>query len=167
MSGSSVGLARQELGPVGILLVELLLCPAVFVVMVPFLHAVAIQRVGLTRLAALHLLDVVHVEVAESAEAHEQQSKPALALIVEAVGLPPRRELSLVLVSKLGLLAGHVSLALEIGINVVLRDVRQSRVGSSVGVRVVEPAEATARFHGRHQVDVPAEGVREGSLQHL
>ena len=140
-----MGLSRQELRPVRVLLVNSILSPLVGRIVVPVLNVITVQAEDLARSSALGLLDIVHVHSAEYEEATEEEHEPAVTLIVEAVRLVPLGELPNILMRELRLFARLLAGSLELGVHVLLRNVDVSRVGAGVRVRVVEAVHSSRR----------------------
>lgn len=133
-----------ELGQVGIALLNSLTSPQVSVGLAKWLDIILKQRVLLSLLASLKLLDVVHVGPSHDRKSRQQEDQPAIALVVEAIGLPPVWEYANILVSIVRLVSGLQAVTRELGVDILLRNIRKCRVSASMRVRVLKRAVTTA-----------------------
>lgn len=156
-----------KLAPVGIALLNSVTSPQVSVVLLEWLDVILKQIVLLSLLASFKLLDIVNVGPPHNCKATQEEGQPAVALIIEAVGLVPIREYANILVSVVSLITGLEALARQLGVDILLRNICQRRVCSLVRVRIIEHVHATgAGKGGQRGGGWRAQGCDQGFLEH-
>ena len=154
MMGGGPRLMHRELSPIFISFLDSFHGPSVFEVFAEWLHVVLQEWVRFSCASTLHFLDIVVIGPAHDHKATKEECKPSLTLIVESIWLIPIWELSHVLVSIVRFVSGLESLTRQLRIDVLLRNVSKSRVGTSMGMRVVEPVQSTGGDRwGTHRHD--------------
>eukprot|EP00355_Strombidium_rassoulzadegani_P003003 CAMPEP_0168612782 /NCGR_PEP_ID=MMETSP0449_2-20121227/3100_1 /TAXON_ID=1082188 /ORGANISM="Strombidium rassoulzadegani, Strain ras09" /LENGTH=173 /DNA_ID=CAMNT_0008653369 /DNA_START=52 /DNA_END=569 /DNA_ORIENTATION=- len=138
--GGGSGLLLEELGVVDVALLDSIGHVAVLQLCLVGLVIVSLEHVLLPRLSALQHLDVVEVGVAKEEEATQERGQPAMAIVVEQVGLVPVRELAHVLVGVVCQIA-LLGISRNLGVEVLLGNIEVGGVGALESARVVEGLE--------------------------